>query len=79
MSSLRMTHYFNEDTPLPEDFPWTSWADFQKDAEQVWEHMKSEGVRLGHLEVTPEGWLKGHGEPSDWFDAVDVKLNDDRD
>jgi hypothetical protein len=25
---------------------------------------------LGKLEVTPEGWLKGHGHPDDWFDAV---------
>jgi len=77
MVSPMMNKWFDPDKdPLPEGFPWASWAEFEKEAEEVWEHMKAEGVRLGHLEVTPEGWLKGHGEPNDWFDAVeDIKLN----
>jgi hypothetical protein len=71
MTSIMTTKYFrDDDETLPEDFPWASWAEFQKDMEQTWEDMKSEGVRLGKLEVTPEGWLKGHGHPDDWFDTV---------
>lgn len=78
-----MTSYFRplpiNDNDLPEDFPWANWDEFRKEMELVVDHMKSEGVRLGHLEVTPEGWLKGHGHPDEWFDTVDIKLNDDRD
>lgn len=76
MSMPAMNVWFDPDkTPIPDDFPWTSWADFQKDAEQTWEAMKQKGVDLGHLEVTEEGWLKGHGHPNDWFDAVeDIEL-----
>lgn len=73
---IAMTPYFRplvtKDTPLPEDCPWNSWAEFEKDLEDVMDYMKSEGVRLGHLEVTPEGYLKGHGHPDTWFDSVDM-------
>jgi hypothetical protein len=65
-----MTKYFQDDNDVPEDFPWESWAAFEKDLEDIWEDMKSKGVRLGKLEVTPEGFLKGHGHPDDWFNAV---------
>jgi hypothetical protein len=67
---VAMTKYFTN-PPLPKDFPWDSWEAFNKGLEETWEEMKSEGVRLGKLEVTPEGWLKGHGNPNDWFDAVE--------
>ena len=76
-----MTSYFkpmlniDNDAPLSDRFPWASWDEFQKDAEHVWEEMKTQGVNLGHLEVTPEGYLKGFGHPDKWFDSV--KLNDD--
>jgi hypothetical protein len=65
-----MTKYFRDDNDVPEGFPWASFSEFEKDMTEVLDHMKSEGVRLGKLEVTPEGWLKGHGHPDDWFDAV---------
>lgn len=61
---------FDENTPLPDGFPWASWAEFTKEAEQVWEQMKADGVTLGKLEVMPDGSLKGFGHPDDWFDAV---------
>ena len=79
MSSPMMTKYFRDDDELPKDFPWASWDEFRKELEATWEEMKTKGVELGHLEVTPEGWLKGRGHPDKWFDAVDIKLNDDRD
>lgn len=65
-----MTKYFRDDNDVPEGFPWASFSEFEKDMEEVLDHIESEGVRLGKLEVTPEGWLKGHGHPDDWFDAV---------
>lgn len=65
-----MTKYFRDDNDVPEGFLWDSWSEFEKDMEEELERMKTEGVRLGKLEVTPEGWLKGHGHPDDWFDAV---------
>lgn len=65
-----MTQYFTDDQPLPDGFPWNSWTEFEKEMEEELERMKTEGVRLGKLEVTPEGFLKGHGHPDDWFDAV---------
>ncbi len=75
-----MTKYFRDNEPLPEGFPWESWKAFEEDLETTLDFMKSEGVRLGKLEVTPEGWLKGRGDPNDWFDAVDVDvLNGKRD
>lgn len=69
-----MTKYFQDkdDNDLPDGFPWESWSAFEKDMEEVLDYMKSEGVRLGKLEVTPEGWLKGHGHPDEWFDSVDM-------
>lgn len=70
---VMMTKYFREDTDVPEDFPWPSWSEFEKDMEIELQRMKTEGVRLGHLEVTPEGWLKGYGHPDRWFDAVTKK------
>lgn len=72
-----MTSYFksmlniNSDIPLPDGFPWTSWEEFQKEAVQVWEQMKSDGIDLGKLEVMPDGCLKGFGHPDNWFDAVE--------
>ena len=77
---VAMTKYFRDkdDNDVPEDFPWQSWSSFEKDIEEELERMKTEGVRLGKLEVTPEGWLKGYGHPDNWFDAVD-KLNGKRD
>lgn len=75
---VMMTKYFRNDQEVPEDFPWPSYADFEKDMEQELERMKTEGVRLGKLEVTPEGWLKGYGHPDNWFDAVN-KLDAKRD
>lgn len=75
---VMMTKYFRNDQEVPEDFPWSSFAEFEKDMEQELERMKTEGVRLGKLEVTPEGWLKGYGHPDNWFDAVN-KLDAKRD
>lgn len=72
---MYMTKYFRDDKDVPEGFPWETWSDFDKELEDVWEEMKSEGVRLGKLEVTPEGYLKGRGHPDDWFDAVEKSLN----
>lgn len=75
MTQLMMTPYFRDDMPLPEDFPWPSWAEFMKESEEIWEEMKRRGVELGHLEVTEEGYLKGSGHPDKWFDALeDVDL-----
>jgi len=69
---VAMTKYFQDkdDKDVPEDFPWQSWFDFQKDMEEELQRMKIKGVRFGKLEVTPEGWLKGYGHPNNWFDAV---------
>jgi hypothetical protein len=69
---VMMTKYFRDkdDNDVPDGFPWKSWSEFETDMEQELERMKTEGVRLGKLEVTPEGWLKGHGHPDNWFDAV---------
>lgn len=75
MTQPMMTTYFRDDQPLPEDFPWASWAEFRKEMEATWEEMKQKGVDLGHLEVTEEGWLKGSGHPDAWFDSLeDVDL-----
>ena len=71
---LKPTKYFTDDDEVPEGFPWETWSDCYKDLETVWEEMKSEGVRLGKLEVTPEGYLKGRGHPDEWFDAVEESL-----
>ena len=68
-----MTQYFTDDQPLSDGFPWNNWTEFEKEMEEELERMKIEGVRLGKLEVTPEGFLKGHGHPDDWFDAVSQK------
>ena len=65
-----MTKYFRDDNDVPEDFPWASWSEFEQAMGIELERMKTEGVRLGKLEVTPEGWMKGHGHPDNWFDAV---------
>ena len=72
MSSPMMTKYFRDDDEVPEDFPWASFTEFEKDMEQVLDFMKSEGLRTGNLETTPEGYLKGHGHPDKWFDTVDM-------
>lgn len=69
---LRPTKYFDDNEPVPENFPWESWTEMQADMDAVWEHMKSEGLRTGKLETTPEGFLKGSGHPDEWFDAVDM-------
>jgi hypothetical protein len=69
---VMMTKYFRDDQEVPDDFPWANFAEFEKEMEQVLDYMKSEGVRLGKLEVTPEGYLKGHGHPDGWFDSVDM-------
>lgn len=66
-----MTPYFRDDLKLPEDFPWTTWSEFMKGMDTVWEEMKQKGVDFKHLEVTEEGWLKGFGHPDKWFDAVE--------
>lgn len=71
-SPMMPTKYFRDEDELPDGFPWASFAEFEKDMEEVLDFMKSEGVRLGKLEVTPEGWLKGHGHPDNWFDTVDM-------
>lgn len=68
---VMMTKYFrNDDDDVPDGFLWPTWSAFEKNMEEELERMKTEGVRLGKLEVTPEGWLKGHGHPDNWFDAV---------
>lgn len=69
---LKPTKYFTDDEDVPEGFPWASYSEFEKEMYEVLDFMKSEGVRLGKLEVTPEGYLKGHGHPDNWFDAVDM-------
>jgi hypothetical protein len=67
---VMMTKHFRNDDDVPDGFLWPTWSAFEKDMEEELERMKTEGVRLGKLEVTPEGWLKGHGHLDNWFDAV---------
>lgn len=71
------TRYFRDDNDLPEDFPWASLVEFEKDMQEALDEMKLIGIEKGILEVTPEGWLKGHGHPDEWFDAVDDELKKD--
>ena len=76
-SPMMPTRYFRDDNDLPEDFPWASLVEFEKDMQEALDEMKLIGIEKGILEVTPEGWLKGHGHPDEWFDAVDDELKKD--
>jgi hypothetical protein len=77
LDGVMMTKYFRDDQEVPDGFPWASFAEFEKDMYQVLDDMKRIGIEKGVLEVTPEGWLKGHGHPDKWFDAVDDELKKD--
>lgn len=70
-SPMMPTRYFRDDNDLQDGFPWASYAGFEKDMQEALDEMKLIGIEKGVLEVTPEGWLKGHGHPDKWFDAVD--------
>lgn len=75
LDGVAMTKYFRNDD-VPDGFLWETWSAFEKDLEFVLDDMKRIGIEKGVLEVTPEGWLKGHGHPDKWFDAVE-SLRDD--
>lgn len=71
-----MTPYFRDEQDIPDNFFWSSWIEFQKEIEQTWEEIKQQVIDNGHIEMTPEGWLKGHGHPNSWFDSVNISKFD---